>query len=509
MIKNQFARGGLLPALFFGWAGLQAAPLPSPLFSDHAVLQRDTAVPVWGSASPGEKLTVRYRGQKAEATADEKGQWKAWLPAMTAGPGEDLIIEGQGTFRAGDVAVGDVWICSGQSNMEWPVQTSDDFDKAKAEGKPWLRELKIPHFPAQTPQAGFKANWQTCTPGTVGGFSAVAYQFVSQLYPKGDVPVGILNLSYGGTLIEPWMSPEALADSGYGENVLGRWDKDAKAFPALQAKYEVEYPAWEARRKEAAEKGVKFTERPPAKPPGRPGHYTQPSALHFGMVTPVAGFPAKGFVWYQGESNILRPEEYDRLLASFIKDLRGQWQAPKMPFFVVQLPLFDERKLQGQLWSQVREAQARAVDATPDAHLAVIVDVGNPINKHPTNKTEVGRRLALLARKTVLGEVVAAQAPKVKSLRARGNSVEILFDTDGAKLALKGRDGQAKAFELAGRDGIFHPAKAELKGPDTVVLSADAVEQPTEVRYLQYDLPMPVLFTDGGLPARPFARKIE
>lgn len=488
----------------------QAAPEPSPLFSDHAVLQRDVPVPVWGMAAPGEKITVTYRDLKAEATADATGKWKTSLPAMAAGPGAELVFEGQGSFKASDVAVGDVWICSGQSNMEYPVETSDDFAavKAAATDKPWLRELKIPHFPAQTPQAGFKANWKVCTPADVGKYSAVAYQFVSHLYPKGDIPVGILNLSYGGTLIEPWMSPEALADSPYGKDVLARWDKDAKAFPALQAVFEKEYPAWETRQKEARAAGRKFAEKPPAKPPGRPGHYTQPSALYFGMVTPVQGFPVKGFVWYQGESNILRPEEYDSLLANMIKDIRKKWAEPSMPFFVVQLPLFDERKLPNQLWSQVREAQARAVDSVPNAHLAVIVDVGNPINKHPTNKTEVGRRLSLLARRAVFGEKIAAESPTVKKIQPAGAGVEIQFETQGVPLALKGLPAEKRAFELAGNDGVFHPAKAELKGADTVVLTSTEVKAPREVRYLQYDFPTTVLFTTEGLPARPFSAKV-
>lgn len=499
-----------LPLYLLAFAtAAQAAPLPSPLFSDHAVLQRGASVPVWGTATPGEKISIAYRDFKTETTADSAGKWKATLPPMEAGSGADLVITGQGTFKASDIAVGDVWICSGQSNMEYPVETSDDFDAVKAAAdKPWLRELKIPHFPAQEPQAGFKANWKVCTPREVGKYSAVAYQFVSQLYPKGDVPVGILNLSYGGTLIEPWMSPDALADSAHGKAVQARWDKDASAYPALQAVFEKEYPLWEARQKEAQAAGKKFAEKPPAKPPGRPGHYTQPSALYFGMVTPVQGFPVKGFVWYQGESNILRPEEYDSLLSGMIKDVRKKWAEPSMPFFVVQLPLFDERKLPNQLWSQVREAQARAVDSVPDAHLAVIVDIGNPINKHPTNKTEVGRRLSLLARRAVFGEKIAAESPTVKKIQPAGAGVEIQFETQGVPLALKGQPAEKRAFELAGGDGVFHPAKAELKGTDTVVLTAAEVKAPREVRYLQYDFPTTVLFTKEGLPARPFAAKV-
>ncbi len=500
----------IFPLLFAALAAsLQAAPVPSPLFSDHAVLQRDVTVPVWGTASPGERIVIKYREANVETTTGADGQWKASLPPMAAGPGEDLVVEGRGTYRATDVAVGDVWICSGQSNMEWPMETSDDFDKARATGdQPWLRELKIPHFPAQAPQSTFKADWRACTPASVGSFSAVAYQFVRQLYPKGDIPVGILNLSYGGTLIEPWMSPDALAASTSGKNVLARWEADAKAYPALQAKYETEYPAWEAKQKEAQAKGEKLTEKPPVKPPGRPGHYTQPSALFFGMVSPVMSFPAKGFVWYQGESNILRPEEYESLLSNFIKDLRQKWQAPKMPFFIVQLPLFDERKFKGQLWAQVREAQARAADAVPDAHLAVILDVGNPVNKHPTNKTEVGRRLSLLARRAAFGETIPAQSPKVKQIRRNGETVEIQFETEGAELVLRGQAAPEKAFELAGSNGVFHSAKATLKSPDTVVLSASGVKTPAEVRYLQYDFPLPILFTKDGLPARPFAAEI-
>ncbi len=487
-----------------------AVPLPSPLFTDHAVLQRGVPVPIWGTAAPGEKITIQYRNLKAEAAADPTGRWSTTLPAMTAGPATDLLIQGEGTFTARDVAVGDVWICSGQSNMEYPVETSDDFDAVKAAAeKPWLGELKIAHFAAQEPQTNFKGNWTPCTPAEVGKYSAVAYQFASQLYPKGDVPVGILNLSYGGTLIEPWMSPEAIADSPYANEVMGRWKKDAEAYPSLQAKFETEYPAWEARQKEAQAAGRKFAEKPPAKPPGRPGHYTQPSALYFGMVAPVQGFPVKGFVWYQGESNILRPEEYDGLLASMIRDIRKKWAAPAMPFFVVQLPLFDERKLPAQPWSQIREAQARAVESVPNAHLAVILDVGNPVNKHPTNKTEVGRRLALLARQAVFNEKIAAQSPNVQRIRPIGATVEIQFETQNVPLVLKGQPKEKRAFELAGSDGIFHPAKAELKSSDTIVLAAEEVKAPKAVRYLQYDLPTTVLFTKEGLPARPFAAKVD
>ena len=489
-----------LSLLLAGW--LEAAPMPSPLFTDHAVLQRDVRVPVWGTASPGEKVTVTYRGASESATADPQGKWRVTLPKMAAGPGTDLVV---GSFRAADVAVGDVWLCSGQSNMEFAVQTSKNFKAVEAAAdKPWLREIKVPHFAAQMPQDTFKAKWRPCTPADVGTFSAVAYEFVSHLYPKGDVPVGILNLSYGGTRVEQWMSPDALAAAPAGKNVLARWDADAKAYPALQAAYAVAIPQWEARQKAALAKGAKFTEKPPAKPPGQPGHYTQPSALYFAMVTPVLGFPVRGMVWYQGESNVLYPQEYTDLLTAFLTDLRAKWQAPQMPVFLVQLPNFDERKVPNQSWSQIRMAQSAVADSVPNTWLAVTVDIGDTMNKHPADKSEVGRRLALLARQAVFGEDVSARSPKATAARAAGGAVEVEFAAQ-SPLVLRGHPGEKKAFELAGADGAFVPAVAVVKGPRTISLSAPTVKVPAQVRYLQYDEPKPVLFTEDGLPARPFA----
>jgi len=493
----------LLAASLAVAGGMQASPVPSPLFSDHAVLQRGEPIPVWGVAGAGEKIAVKFHGAVASTQANDEGKWRAVLPKMEAAQGEDLLVEGQGTFRATDVAVGDVWICSGQSNMEFAVQTSKDFDKVKAEAnKPWLREIKVPHFAAQTPQQTFKAKWRMCTPAEVGTYSSVAYQFISHLYPEGDVPIGILNLSYGGTKVEEWMSPEALAAAKSGPNVLARWDADAKAYPALEAKYEVDLPAWQVRQQEALKAGKKFTEKPPAKPPGQPNHYTQPSALYFAMVTPVMGFPVKGLVWYQGESNVLHPEEYADLLAAFLGDMRAKWQAPDLPVLIVQLPNFDERKVPDQSWSQIRMAQSAVADRLPHAALAVTVDIGDPLNKHPIDKSEVGRRLALLARQNVFGEDIAAQSPRALAARRVGNVVEVEFSSS---LALHGPAEAEKAFELAGADGAFHRATATLKDPKTIALVAAEVASPAQVRYLQYDNPKPTLFTNDGLPARPFA----
>ena len=483
-----------------------AAPVPSPLFSDDAVLQRGVPIPVWGTASPGEKISVSFRGQSVEVTADPGGAWRAELPALTAGPGEDFVVSGESVFKATNVAVGDVWLCSGQSNMEWPVEKSDGFAQAQSDGnQPWLRELKVQHLAAEKPQSTFVGKWQECRPATVGGFSAVAYHFLRQLYPDGSVPVGILNLSYGGTTIEAWMSPDALASPKPGPAVLARWSELAAAYPAAQAKYEVELPAWEARRDAANKAGKKFAEKPPVKPRGRPGHFMQPSSLFHGMTAPVAGFPVKGFVWYQGESNVLRPEEYADLLASHLQDIRKRWSTPALPAFIVQLPNFGERKLPGQLWAKLRDAQAEVVDTVPHTELVVTVDIGNERDKHPTNKTELGRRLALLAKRSVLGENIPAVAPKAKSARRSGTSCEITFETQGAELVLRGQPGEKLAFELAGPDGVFYPALAALKPPNAMTLSASEVKAPSQVRYLAYDAPKAVLFTADGIPAAPFA----
>jgi sialate O-acetylesterase len=482
------------------------APQPSALFSDHAVLQRGQPIPVWGTASPGERITVKYRGTNVTGVADGQGKWKVVLPAMTAGPGEDLVIEGQTTFRASDVGVGDVWICSGQSNMELAVEHAQDAAEIESlPPQPWLREIKVPHQRVQKPQENFDGKWIPASSQTVGKFSAVAYQFVRHLYANGDVPVGILNLSYGGTMVEAWMSPEALASSKSGQAVTARWAEILKAYPQVKAHYDAAEMTWQEHKKAADQDGKPFTEKRPIGPIG-PGHYSEPSCLHFGMVAAVAGYPAAGFIWYQGESNVLHPDEYAELLNSYLKEIRTQWQSPGLPLFIAQLPMYDEAKFPNS-WSGVRAAQAQVADELPNAYLAVLIDIGNPTNKHPTNKTEAGRRLALLAKRVVFGEKIPAEAPTVKGARKVGESVELKFETQGADLVLRGDPKAPKAFEIAGANGVFAPAEVVLKDVHSVTLSAPGITNPTQVRYLSYNTPTPILFTKDGIPARPFNLK--
>lgn len=494
-------------AVLLSAAGMAfAAPQPSPLFSDRAVLQRDVPIPVWGQADPGEKIVVKFRGQQGSVTADAQGRWKVVLPAMAVGAPADLMIEGKTSVVARDVVVGDVWLCAGQSNMELAVAKSAGAQKAaSAPEKPWLRSLKLPHVASEQPLETFKGSWKLCDPQTVGTFSAVAYEFAMALYGDGKIPVGLLDNSFGGTQVEAWMSPAALSSSKSGTAVAQRWAENLKDYPARKAKFDQDMAAWLKEKKAAIAAKTPFTKKGPSSPSG-PGHYTQPGALFNGMVNPLAGFPVRGVLWYQGESNILRGNEYADLLTAMIGDMRKRWQSPQLPFFIVQIPNYREQKIKGEPWTGIREAQRKVAESDPQAYLVVTVDIGDPKNKHPVDKSEVGRRLAQAAKKA-FGQPGGAESPSVKAIRRMGGGILIEFDSQDLTLRPPQADGPS--FELAGADGVFHPAQAEVRGGGGIYVSSAAAPLPRKVRYLWSDLPAPILFTSQSLPVGQFESEIR
>ncbi|MSU23265.1 MAG: sialate O-acetylesterase [Opitutus sp.] len=503
-MKPRAAPITLVLGLLGACGGLRADPRPAPLFSDHAVLQRGVTVPVWGTADAGEKITVTYRGASATAVADERGQWRVALPPMQPGPAADLAVQGKISFVARDVVIGDVWLLTGQSNMELALsRAADGADAAAAADLPWLRHLKVPHRVSDHAETVFTAAWVPSSPPTAPSFSAVGFFFARHLYRDDKVPVGLLNVSRGGTTIEAWMSPRAVQQAAYGPVIAQRWQEVVTAFPRLRARYEADRTAWERAKARAEAAGEKFTAAAPPAPPG-PGRDEQLSGLFHGMMAAVLPFAVRGVVWYQGESNVGRPSEYADLLAAMIKDWRSGFEHPALPFFVVQLPNYQERKLTEAGWAGVRAAQAKVVRDDPRAHLAVTIDVGDSHDKHPRNKSEVGRRLALLARRHVFGEPIAADSPVVKLARRDGREARLDFETQGAGLVLRAVAAAAlPPFEIAGADLAFVPATARLVG-DTLIVGAASVREPCFVRYLQQEDPSPCLFTADGLPAAPF-----
>jgi sialate O-acetylesterase len=430
-----------------------AAPRPAALFSEHAVLQRGKPVPIWGEAAPGESIAVEYREVSARTLADAKGRWRAVLPAMEAAGPATLTVRGDRTVAIHDVAVGDVWLVAGQSNLEWPLAKTVGAAEAIAVANlPWVRHLKVPHRVAEAPARDLDTRWVVCSPAKAGEYSAVAFHFVRQLYRDASVPVGLLNVSRGGSVIEAWLGPPALAAT------------------------------------------------PHTVPEGAVPPDARPSGLYHGMLHPLLPAALRGVIWYQGESNVLRPAEYAGLLKSLIAGWRADFADADLPFLVVQLPNYADGKFS---WWQLRAAQAQAVAEMARAHLAVTIDLGEARDKHPRDKAEVGRRLALLARRHVLGESVVAEAPRVREAWRRAGAAIVEFEAARGGLVERASTAAGPTWELAGDDGRFVPAVGKMEG-DRIVVAATAVPQPRAVRYLGHNNPVPRLFSPEGLPVAPF-----
>jgi sialate O-acetylesterase len=443
-----------------------AVKLPS-IIGDNMVLQRDRAVPVWGWDDAGAKVTVILGEAKATATADANGRWAVELPAMKAGGPHTMTIEGTDTVTLKNILVGEVWVCSGQSNMEWTVQSSDNpQQEIAAANHPMIRHIKIPHVPMDTPQNNVPSDgWRVCSPETVAGFTAVGYYFGRHLNKELDVPIGLIGSNWGGTRIEPWTPPVGF-----------------QSVPAL---------------KDIADNLANF---PTKNAEGKVNHQS-PLALYNGMIHPLLPFAIRGAIWYQGESNNGEGMLYYEKKKALINGWRSVWNDPNMPFYFVQLAPYryggDPTRLAG-IW----EAQLKSLDI-PNTGMAVTVDIGNVTDIHPRNKQDVGKRLALWALAKTYGETgLVYSGPLYKSLKIDGNKAIVSFDHVGGGLV--SRDGQPLThFQVAGESGEFVAAQAEIVG-DTVVVSAESVAKPVAVRFAWHQEAEPNLSNKDGLPASPF-----
>lgn len=481
----------------------------APPFADGLVLQRDKPIPVWGHAEPGEKLTLSFLGQRREATAGPDRRWIAILDPMpaTTEPAT-LTVAGKNSVVVRDVVVGEVWLCSGQSNMEWPVARAQDAAREiAAAGFPLIRHLTVERTVAAAPADRVATTgWLAATPQNAGAFSAVAYFFARDLHQKLGVPIGIVHASWGGTPIEAWLSPAALAREPAFRVVGERWTQALAEFPTRQATYEqaaAEWPKLEsaarARGKTAHEAFLRQNPRP--QPPPGPGHPWTPAGLYNGMINPLVPFPFRGVLWYQGENNVERAAEYAPLFRGLIEAWRLHFGQGEVPFFWVQLAGFkypwDRTGLQA---AQLREAQAQAL-ALPATGQAIAVDIGNPNDIHPANKQEVARRLALLARHRVYGQVGDDSGPVFAGFSRQGSALRVRFHHVAGGLIAYHRPVQA--LELAGADRVFHPAQGRLER-DTLLVSSPQVREPVAVRYAWRNAPDANLYNGAGLPAAPF-----
>jgi sialate O-acetylesterase len=490
-------------------AALHADVTPAALFTDGAVLQRERPVAIWGQADPGEKVSVRFAGQKREATAGPDGRWLVRLDPLTmAKEGGELVIAGRNTITVRDVVVGDVWLCSGQSNMEFAVsRATNGAQEAAAANYPLIRHVAVARTVAEAAAGDVKTTgWKAATPDNTGTFTAVGYFFARDLHLHTGIPIGLVHSSWGGTPIESWLSAGALAsDPAYGV-VAERWQQMLADFPAARARHETALAEWTAG--EAAAKArspaaytafLKKNVRPRA--PRGPGDPWTPSGLFNGMIAPLVPYGLSGLLWYQGESNAPRAAEYRALFQTLITTWREQFGSADLPFFWVSLANFKPTDdPTGRSYALLREAQNAALEL-PATGQAIAIDVGDPNDIHPTNKQEVGRRLALLTRKRVYGLVVDDTGPTFDRVSREGATLRVRFSQ--VITGLIAAERPPSALEVAGADRVFHRAVGRIDR-DTLIVSAPNVPEPVAVRYAWENAPDANLYNGAGLPAVPF-----
>ncbi len=483
------------------------------LFSDHMVVQRDEPVPVWGWASPGEKVTVTLCGQSKSGTTDAGGKWCVTLDKLPAGGPHKMTVQGSNKLAIEDVLVGEVWLASGQSNMAMTVRGCKDFDKEQsAADLPEIRMFTVQRTPAETPQHDCEGSWQVCSPETVGSFSATAFFFGRKLHNTLDVPVGLINSSWGGTPVQAWTSLEVQEALPKLQPLLDSWKQQIAGYDPEEAKarYEEQLARWNEQVKKAKAAGKKPPRRP--RSPGDPRMSPhRPASLYNGMIAPLVPYAVRGAIWYQGESNAGRYNAslYGLQLRAMITDWRSRWRQGDFPFLFVQLPNFrkpQEKPVEPSGWVTVREEMLQTL-ALKNTGMAITVDIGEADDIHPKNKQDVGGRLAVWALATTYGKDIVGSGPIYKSMEKKDGTIVLHFDHVGGGLVANG-GGELEGFAIAGAEEDFVWAKARIEG-DTVVVWSDEIEDPVAVRYAWADNPKGNLANKAGIPASPFRTDVE
>lgn len=482
------------------------------LFTDHAVLQRDRPVPVWGTAEAGEEVAVTFAGQTARARAAADGCWRVVLGAMPArSEGGDLVASGRNVVAIHDVVVGEVWLCGGQSNMAWPVKKSRRAaEEIAAADRPLVRHLRLALTTAEAPAATVdtRGGWQRASPGTAGDFTAVGYFFARELQPALGVPVGLINAAWDGSRIESWLSLDAAvpANRAAFDAVRERWRQVLADYPRQQAEFDRALPAWtEAEAKSQAtgdaEQAAFHREHPRPRLPLGSGSFWTPGAMYNGMIAPLRSYAFRGVLWYQGESNADRPADYRTLFPALIADWRAHLGPGDFPFYWAQLPNYrNVADPTGRNWTLLREAQTEAL-ALPQTGQVVSVDLGQIEDNHPRNKQEFGRRLAVLAKVRTYGLPGEGESPLFLEAKPEGRTMRVRFRHVETGLIAAG--GPPRSLELAGADGKFQPAFGVIEG-DALLVSSPHVKQPVAVRYAWSDTPEANLYNGAALPVTPF-----
>jgi sialate O-acetylesterase len=471
------------------------------VFSDHMMLQRDQGNPIWGTDQPGRSIEVSIAGETVSTVTDDEGNWRTKLPALPEGGPHTIKVAGSSVVTVEDVLVGEVWFCSGQSNMQWPVEKSYGADvEIAAANHSSIRLLTVKQLGTNVLQDDIEGNWQVCSPQTVPAFSAVGYYYGQLLHQTLGVPVGLIDNSWGGSTAEAWISRSALEASGEYDEMLELWDEQVANFDLAEFEdYKKRYKTW-------ADGGYKG----PAMEWYRTVHPVDgqitPANIYNGMVHPLKGYGIRGVIWYQGESNRARAEQYRRLFPFLVEQWRKEWNQGDFPFYWVQLadfgnevdvPVDDE-------WAELREAQTMALDALTNAGQAVIIDLGEGRDIHPRDKKTVANRLARWPLANDYGFDMACQSPRYKEMEVIGSKVCITLDHVSTEGLWSFDSHDVIGFSIAGADKNFVWAKAKIIDRSTVEIWSDEVETPAAVRYGWAQNPMLNLFDRNGLPVTPF-----
>ena len=472
------------------------------IISDNMVLQQDTSATVWGWAAPGEKVTVKFADKSNDAVTEPDGKWKTKLDGLVAGTVGELTVAGKNTLTIKNVAVGEVWVASGQSNMEFHVATGKDAaDEAKAADFPLIRMFTVKKTMAAEPLEDCAGTWEVCTPQTVPGFSAVGYFFARRLYQTLKQPIGVIHTSWGGTPAQYWTPKTALTSNIALKPVLDAWDAAVAAYPQAKVRYDEELAAWKEATKTPPAPGTKAPP-PPRLPVGGDPASSSPSCLYNGMIAPLIPYTIRGAIWYQGEANAGQSALYKKLFPAMIQSWRQAWQIEDFPFLYVQLANFMQRHDQptDTNWARLREAQLETL-GLPHTGMAVAIDIGEGSDIHPKNKQDVGLRLALWAEATVYYRDQEYSGPLPSGFQIEEGKARLTFRNGENMKAADG--GKIKGFAIAGEDRKFVWADVEIQG-DHVLVSSPDVPKPVAIRYGWDDNPDCNLINNTGLPASPF-----
>ena len=484
--------------------------MPS-LFSDHMVLQAGMENKVWGWAPAGAEVRVEFDGAAQSTKTDGSGYWAVKLAPTAAGLGHKLSVQSGGaTLTFNDVAVGEVWLCSGQSNMEWDINVCKDADLEKILAKkPSIRFISVPQVGLQTPQRTFQGAWEICTPESIGHCTAVGYLFGRTLHDALDTPIGLIDNAWGGSAAEAWVRRDLLSGDPKYAGLMAEWAKQEEvqehsyAMQAFQTACSAWADAWDAARRD----GKQGPQRPGWANAGNLSGNHRPGNLYNGCLYPVMGYGIRGAIWYQGESNAGRAYQYRDLFPTMIQNWRNDWGIGNFPFYWVQLADFMEEQAEpsDSAWAELREAQTMTMSRVPHSGQAVIIDSGEGDDIHPKNKQEVARRLARWALANEYNIPIAFRSPQYRNMEIQDGKLLVHFDNVGKGLETIDVS-QPVGFAVAGEDQKFVWAEAKIVGEkrDAIEVSASAVSKPIAVRYAWANNPKCNVHSSEGLPLTPF-----